>query len=106
MMRRPSMRNLPAKKDPKARANDHDRWVPVLYQSPRAGVGEALPSLSTASDVDLHIDCCKHTSQSATLAALRQVRLTGCHWQTVSMSPMSRFSLVHGAPPRIKLCVE
>ncbi|KAJ5208474.1 hypothetical protein N7449_002853 [Penicillium cf. viridicatum] len=56
-MRGPSMRNLPAKKDPKARANDHDRWVPVLYQSPRAGVGEALPSLSSASDVDLHFDC-------------------------------------------------
>ncbi|KAJ5534622.1 hypothetical protein N7527_000876 [Penicillium freii] len=51
----PVMRNPPARNDPRARANDHNRWVPPYRWSPRAGIGEAFPSLSSASNVDLQV---------------------------------------------------
>lgn len=75
-----SVRNPPAKNhSKKARTNDRDLWVPVLYQSPLAGIGEAFPSLSSVSNVNLHFDYCKHKSQSTTLAALRWLRLSDRH---------------------------
>ena len=36
-------------------------------------------SLSSVSNVDLPVGYCKHTNQSATLVALREMRLTDCH---------------------------
>lgn len=52
-----SIRNPPAKDHSKqARTNDRDLWIPVLYQSPLAGIGEAFPSLSSVSNVNLHFD--------------------------------------------------
>lgn len=88
----------PAEKHSKTRPNGRDRWAPVLYQSPRAGVAEAFPSLGSASNVDLHFDYCKHTSQSCDANTLCiQMRLTAPSLQTGSMSPKFRFPLV---PPR------
>ncbi|KAJ5409169.1 uncharacterized protein N7487_003528 [Penicillium crustosum] len=52
-----NIRNPPAKNhSKKARTNDRDLWVPVLYQSPLAGIREAFPSLSSASNANLHFD--------------------------------------------------
>jgi hypothetical protein len=69
----------PGMRHSRTRANDRDRWAPVLYQSPQAGVAEAFPSLSSASNVDLHFDYCKHTGHSATLTALCRMWLTARH---------------------------
>ena len=75
-----NIRNPPAKNhSKKARTNDRDLWVPVLYQSPLAGIREAFPSLSSASNANLHFDYCKHNSESTTLVTLRSLRLSDRH---------------------------